>query len=159
MTGEPSAPTPVTDGAREPRRPGVGGARTSPALEISNAIVGLHKQYFGKGPESAKTHIVGDTVVVVLRGGYHQIEQTLYESGHGAAVLEQRRHWQSAMSDRFKDVVRNACGREVLALVSGSHQDPDLSVEFFLVGDRLDRDGAGRATAADAPRAGTADGG
>ena len=36
---------------------------------ISNALVRLHKEYYGKGPTRAKTFVVDDAVVCILRTG------------------------------------------------------------------------------------------
>jgi uncharacterized protein YbcI len=109
--------------------------RGSPLLEISNAIVALHKRYYGKGPTSAKTHMVGELVVVLLKGGYTQVERTLHEEGHTGAVLDQRRAFQHAMEQRFRRVVEEAVGREVVAVMTSNHLEPDLSCATFVLGD------------------------
>ena len=44
---------------------------------ISNRIVGLHKEYYGRGPTMAKTYFQDDLVVVLMRGGFTKVEQTL----------------------------------------------------------------------------------
>jgi uncharacterized protein YbcI len=109
--------------------------RTSPLLEISNAIVALHKRYYGKGPTSAKTYLAGELVVVLLKGGYTQVERTLHQEGRTDAVMAQRRAFQEAMRERFRRVVEDATGREVVAVMSGNHLEPDLSCETFVLGD------------------------
>lgn len=111
------------------------GRSTSPLLEISNAIVALHKRYYGKGPTSAKTYMVGELVVVLLKGGYTQVERTLHLEGRSEAVMVQRRAFQDAMQDRFRRVVEEATGREVVAVMSSNHLEPDLSCETFVLGD------------------------
>jgi len=126
---------PPTDAAASSDRSGTDAS--VPLLEISNGIVALHKRYYGKGPESARTHYHGDLVVVVLRGGFTRIEQTLVEEGRGDVVLAQRRELQAAMDDRYKEIVREATGREVTAFMSANHHDPDLQVEIFLLGTPL----------------------
>lgn len=124
-------PPPVRDPSPAP----FDAARTSPLLEISNAIVALHKRYYGKGPTSAKTYLVGELVVVLLKGGYTQVERTLHHEGHTDAVMAQRRAFQEAMRERFRRVVEDATGREVVAVMSGNHLEPDLSCETFVLGD------------------------
>ena len=49
--------------------------------ELSNAIVALFKQYHGRGPADCRTYLEPDLVVVVMTGGYHAAEQTLFEAG------------------------------------------------------------------------------
>ena len=51
--------------------------------ELSNAIVSLFKQYYGRGPADCRTYLEPDLVVVVMTGGYHAAEQTLFEAGNG----------------------------------------------------------------------------
>ena len=51
-------------------------------LELSNAVVRIHKEYYGKGPTKARSHLSQDMlVVVVLEGGYTHAEQTLLARG------------------------------------------------------------------------------
>src|SRR5215211_3850786 len=38
--------------------------------EISNAVVGLYKEHYGKGPTQCRTYVEPELVVVVLGGGY-----------------------------------------------------------------------------------------
>lgn len=114
--------------------PAVDGRRSSAQLEISNAIVRLLKEHYGKGPTSVKTHLLGDVVVVLTRGGFTQVEHTLHSLGHGQAVLEQRRVFQQVMTERFRAVIAEATGREVLAALSAAHLDPDISCETFVLG-------------------------
>lgn len=104
--------------------------------DISREIVHLLKQFYGKGPERAKTIYSEDVVLVVLRGGYTAVEQTLLDSGRGAAVIEQRMAFQEAMADRFREVVERHTGRKVIAFMSGSHQEPDLIAEMFVLEQR-----------------------
>jgi uncharacterized protein YbcI len=110
-------------------------ASGSPLLEISNRVAALHKRYSGKGPESARTHYHGDLVVVILRGGYTRIEQTLIEEGHEDTVHVQRRELQQIMRDEYVQIVRSATGREIEAFLSANHHDPDVQVEIFLLAD------------------------
>ncbi|HEX3263509.1 MAG TPA: Na-translocating system protein MpsC family protein, partial [Solirubrobacterales bacterium] len=48
---------------------------------ISTGLVQLHSRYYGKGPTKAKTHLVDDTVVSILRGGFTPAERTLIDEG------------------------------------------------------------------------------
>jgi len=100
---------------------------------ISRRIVQLHKEYYGKGPDKAKTYLDGDAVLVILRGGFTRVEQTLLDEGHGRAVIEQRMQFQEVMRDRFMEVIEGETGRKVVAFMSGSHQDPDLLAEVFVL--------------------------
>ena len=100
---------------------------------ISRRIVQLHKEFYGKGPTKAKTHCHEDVVVVLLRGGFTQVEETLLREGHGDSVTHQRAAFQFVMVDRFKQVIEEETGRKVVAVMSGSHQHPDLLGEMFVL--------------------------
>jgi uncharacterized protein YbcI len=109
---------------------------------ISNALVGLHKEYYGKGPTRSKTFLVDDTVLCVLRGGFTPIERTLIDSGEDEAVREIRHAFQQAMGTRFTEVIEAALDRKVVAYLSQVHIDPDMSVEVFVLESGDDEDGA-----------------
>jgi uncharacterized protein YbcI len=57
---------------------------------ISDGLVSLLKEYYGRGPTQAKSYFEDDLVVCILRGGYSRVEQTLLDGGRGGAVIEQR---------------------------------------------------------------------
>ncbi len=100
---------------------------------ISTGLVQLHSRYYGKGPTKAKTHMVNDTVVSILRGGFTTVERTLIDQGDVDAVYAMRRSFQMAMEDQFKAVVEEATGRKVIAYMSQIHEDPDMAVEIFVL--------------------------
>ena len=102
---------------------------------ISRRIVQLHKEYYGRGPTKAKTYLHGDLVVVLMRGGFTRVEETLLQGGRRDAVVQQRMEFQEVMMDRFKEVVAEETGRKVVAMMSGSHQHPDLLGEVFVLED------------------------
>lgn len=100
---------------------------------ISDGIVSLFKEYYGRGPDRAKTYYYDDCVVCLLRGGYTRVEQTLLDNERGDAVIEQRMAFQEVMNPRFQEVVAEATGRKVVGFMSGNHQDPDLICEVFVL--------------------------
>ena len=79
---------------------------------ISDGLVALLKEFYGRGPTRAKSYYEDDLVVCVLRGGFSRVEQTLLEGGRGAAVIEQRMAFQEVMRQRFEAVVEHATGAE-----------------------------------------------
>jgi uncharacterized protein YbcI len=100
---------------------------------ISDGLVALLKDYYGRGPEKTKTYVTDDLVVCLLRGGFTRVEQTLFEGGHGDEVIRQRMAFQNVMRARFEQVVEQATGRRVLGFMSGNHQDPDMICEVFVL--------------------------
>jgi len=101
--------------------------------EISDGLVALLKEFYGRGPERTKTYLSGDLVVCLLRGGFTRVEQTLLDGGHGDDVIRQRMAFQQVMRERFEQVVEDATGRKVVGFMSGNQQDPDMICEVFIL--------------------------
>ena len=100
---------------------------------ISDGLVALLKEYYGRGPTQAKTYYHDDLVVCLLRGGFTRVEQTLLDGGRGAAVIEQRMAFQEVMRERFVAVIEHATGRPVIGFMSGNQQSPDMLCEVFVL--------------------------
>ena len=101
--------------------------------QISTGLVQLHRRYYGKGPTKAKTHMVNDTVICILRGGFTTVERTLIDQGNVDAVYDMRRSFQTVMEEQFTAIVEEATGRHVIAYMSQIHHNPDLAVEIFVL--------------------------
>ena len=100
---------------------------------VSDGMVALLKEYYGRGPTQAKTYYYDDLVVCVLRGGFTRVEQTLLDGGRGHAVIAQRMEFQEVMRERFEAVIEHATGRPVIGFMSGNQQDPDMICEVFVL--------------------------
>lgn len=100
---------------------------------LSNAIVGLYKEHYGKGPTKARSYYLDDMVLCVLRGGLTRAEQTLARSGRTDAVARQRHEFQEAVRDEFVRTVEGIVGRRVIAFMSTVHVDPDVNIEVFML--------------------------
>jgi uncharacterized protein YbcI len=100
---------------------------------ISDGMVALLKEFYGRGPTRAKSYYADDLVVCVLRGGFSRVEQTLLEGGRGSSVIQQRMDFQELMRERFEAVIERATGRRVIGFMSGNQQDPDMMCEVFIL--------------------------
>ena len=100
---------------------------------VSDGLVALMKEYFGRGPTRAKAYYHDDLVICLLRGGFSRVEQTLWEGGRGAAVIQQRMDFQELMRERFNAVIESATGRQVIGFMSGNEQSPDIMCEVFIL--------------------------
>jgi uncharacterized protein YbcI len=100
---------------------------------ISDGLVGLLKEFYGRGPTRTKTYFEDDPVVCLLRGGFTRVEQTLLEGGRGSSVIRQRMEFQELMRERFQAVIASATGRQVIGFMSGNQQDPDIMCEVFIL--------------------------
>jgi uncharacterized protein YbcI len=100
---------------------------------ISDGLVALLKEFYGRGPTEAKSYYQDDLVVCLLRGGFSRVEETLLDGGRGAAVIDQRMQFQELMRNRFEEVIEAATGREVIGFMSGNQQQPDMMCEVFIL--------------------------
>ncbi len=137
MPGQAKSPSPVKQLVPDGSAPGSGpnnAAHGDVLTAVSDGMVALLKEFYGRGPTRAKSYFQDDLVVCVLRGGFSRVEQTLLEGGRGAAVIQQRMEFQELMRKRFTDVVEEATGRPVIGFMSGNQQHPDLMCEVFVLG-------------------------
>ena len=100
---------------------------------ISDGMVALLKEFYGRGPTRTKSYYEDDLVVCLLRGGFTRVEQTLLEGGRGSSVIQQRMDFQELMRERFQAVIEEATGRRVIGFMSGNQQDPDIMCEVFIL--------------------------
>jgi len=101
--------------------------------EISNAMVAMHREHFGRGPGAAKCVFADDMVICVLSDVYTQVEKTLIKSGDLDRVRETRHLHQLALEPKFREMVEGLTGRTVAAFASAVTFDPDLAIELFVL--------------------------
>ena len=119
----------MADRGIKPTSPSHGDVLTA----ISDGMVALLKEFYGRGPTRTKSYYEDDLVVCLLRGGFSRVEQTLLEGGRGASVIQQRMDFQDVMRHRFEEVIEDATGRKVIGFMSGNQQDPDIMCEVFIL--------------------------
>jgi uncharacterized protein YbcI len=115
-----------TRGVDTERRPGL-------LAEISNAMVGLKKEFYGKGPTKAKTYINDNYVFCVMQGGITRNEQTLLAAGQEHLVREFRLKFQEAMADATMEAIERLTGRKVIGYHSQIVFDPEHAFEIFVL--------------------------
>jgi uncharacterized protein YbcI len=100
---------------------------------VSNAIVGLLREHYGRGPTRAKTYVLDDLLVCVMRDGFTTIERTMMKGGQQARVVELRQDFQVLMEQSYREQVERLTGAKVVAFLSQAHVEPDLTIEMFLM--------------------------
>jgi uncharacterized protein YbcI len=101
--------------------------------DISNAIVGIFSECYGRGPTKAKTYVFDNYVFTVLEDILTTVEQTLVENGHEDLVRAVRLTFQEAVADRFMEAVAEVTGRRVVTYHSQVTFHPPLGFEIFVL--------------------------
>jgi uncharacterized protein YbcI len=103
---------------------------------VTNGIVQLFREYYGRGPNKAKSYLLDERIVVcILEDTMTTVEQTLVKNGNSDMVRQVRLTFQEAMAAAFKGVVEAAMGRRVATYHSQLTMEPDMGFEFFVLED------------------------
>ncbi|MDA0169516.1 DUF2294 domain-containing protein [Solirubrobacter taibaiensis] len=110
-------------------------AGTSLLLEISNAMVRVYKDQFGRGPERARALWAGpDALVVYLERTLTPAERNLIRLGEHERVRNMRIFFQYSAVEGFCNPIEQFTGRKVRAFLSGIDTQADgLSIESFVL--------------------------
>src|SRR5882757_5592946 len=100
---------------------------------ISTSIVSILRESYGRGPTKAKTYLLDDLVVCVLRNGFTALEETMVAEGRKGEVVEMRHEFQQMMGTRYKERIEELTGRKVVAFLSQAHIEPDITLEVFML--------------------------
>jgi uncharacterized protein YbcI len=101
--------------------------------EISNAMVGLKKDFYGKGPTKAKTFLNDNYVFCVMEGGLTRNEETLIERGHEDLVRTYRLCFQDAMTEPMVEAIQRITRRSVIGYHSQIVFHPERAFEIFVL--------------------------
>jgi uncharacterized protein YbcI len=113
-------------------RPQADGHDPGLLTRVTNAMVALHKQQFGRGPERSRAGFADDdTLVCTLHDALLPAERAMVAMGHQERVQESRLFFQTATRDKFIDVVETITGRKVVAFSSATDPDAATVWEVF----------------------------
>jgi uncharacterized protein YbcI len=102
-------------------------------MAISNAMVGMKKQYYGKGPSRARTFFMDEYVFTAMEGGLTRNEETLLAAGKADLVRNYRLAFQESMTDTITKAIEELTGRKVLGYHSQIVFDPPRTFEIFVL--------------------------
>jgi uncharacterized protein YbcI len=100
---------------------------------LANAMVGLKKRYYGRGPVAAKAWLLDEYAFVAMEGGLTRNEETLLEAGREGLVRNFRLAFQEAMAETTMQAVEEILGRRVLTYHSQIVFGPTRSFEIFVL--------------------------
>jgi uncharacterized protein YbcI len=109
-----------------------GDAAQSLLLAISNEMVRIYKEQFGRGPTKVRTDWAGpDAVVCTLRDSFTPAERNLAAMGELHRLRDTRMFFQYATEGEFTASIEDLVGRKVTAFISGVDARTDVSAELF----------------------------
>ena len=110
-------------------------AQRNVLMDVSNAIVGLYKEQFGRGPTQARAAWAGENLLVVtLEGTLTLAERNMVRLGEHQRLRDTRMFFQYATIREFCEVVEGLTGRKVRSFLSGvDTQVGGLALEAFVM--------------------------
>jgi uncharacterized protein YbcI len=85
--------------------------------EISDAMVRLHREQTGRGPNQARTHIVEDMIIVRLQEVLTPAERQLTGNPHGQSLVKQFHQQMHEIARRsLEQIIETATGCRVLSV-------------------------------------------
>ena len=117
-----------------PVTPGEGTNGPSILSAISNEMVRLYKDQFGRGPTKTRTQWAGsDVLVVVLEETFTPAEHSLRRLHEHGRLRELRLLFQNAEAVAFCEPVQRLTGRKVRSFLSGIDTEADVATEMFVL--------------------------
>jgi uncharacterized protein YbcI len=114
-----------------------GGPGTAELLElgqISEAMMRVYTEQFGREPGCAESYYVGaDKIVCFLMQTLTQAELRLTTMDEHQRLRDMRMLFQYGAEKEFRTVIEVITGREVIAFISGIDTRTDIASELFLL--------------------------
>jgi uncharacterized protein YbcI len=102
---------------------------------VSNAVVQILSECYGRGPTKAKTYTFDNYCAVVMHDIFTTVERTLIQRGREELVRATRLAFQDALGERFIAAVEDNLGVKVRSYHSQVIIEPATGIEFFILED------------------------
>ena len=107
---------------------------TAVLLSISNDMVTLYKELFGRGPTRARTYWCSpDLIVIVLEDSFTPAERNMQQMGEHARLRDTRMFFQYSNKEQMCEPIERHTGRRVRSFVSGVDTIMDVHTELYLL--------------------------
>jgi uncharacterized protein YbcI len=118
----------------EAQQPTDAEGRSSVLMEISNVMVRLYKDQFGRGPTKARAvWCTEDVLIVFLEDTLAPVERSMVRMGEHQRLRETRMFFQYATLREFCEPVERITGRKVRSFHSSIDTKIDgLAIETFI---------------------------
>jgi uncharacterized protein YbcI len=100
--------------------------------DVSQAMVRLYQEQFGRGPESVQTHFASpDILISILSNSLTPVERNMRDIGEAQRLRDIRMMFQHTTEPQFRAIVETITGRRVIGFMSGMDVNVDESCEVF----------------------------
>jgi uncharacterized protein YbcI len=107
--------------------------------KISEAVSRFEIEFMGRGPKQIRTLIVGDLIIIRLKGFLSQSEQILAENNQGVELLKKvRTTLFEASRDYLEKLVREVVDVEIISTHSDVSTRTGEKMIIFTVRDNLE---------------------
>jgi uncharacterized protein YbcI len=110
---------------------------------LSNAIVRIMREFYGKGAARSRTMLFDEYVFVILEDVLTTAEMTLRNGGAGGLVRRVRMRFEDLMTATFVGEVERLTGRTVVAYHSQVVLEPPSCFEIFVLDPTQEGGGGG----------------
>lgn len=105
---------------------------------LSEAIIKFEKEYMGRGPKEVKTHILGDLILVRLKGVLTPAEKQLVKNEEGKKLIKQvRENLIEGSRDILATVLKEITGRKMISLHTDISTKSGERVIIFVLDKKL----------------------
>lgn len=100
---------------------------------LCRAIVGVVREYTGRGPTKVRATIASDVICVVMHDNHTKGEHALITIGEHALVSQLRRAYHRAMQPHLLEAAQTATGQTVRAVLADHDPHADVSTITFVL--------------------------
>jgi uncharacterized protein YbcI len=134
MTEAESLDGNLADGEVNPTADDGSPTAIGPLVAVSNEMVRIYKEQFGRGPTKVRTNYAGpNTLVCLLEDTLTPAERNLKAMGEHGRLRDLRTLFQQADGSRFTEPVERITGRRVVGFISGIDTVADIACELFVL--------------------------
>jgi uncharacterized protein YbcI len=113
-----------------------------PLTTISDETAALHREHFGREPDTTKSYLSDDLLVCILSGVFTPLERALIDAGREDQVLATRLIIQDAVGEECRERMAAIVGRPVIAYLSSVDAFADTAADVYVLKAAGTKDGS-----------------
>ena len=106
---------------------------------ISEAIIKFEKEHMGRGPKEVRTHILGDLILVRLKGVLTPAEKQMIKNEEGKRLIKQvRQNLIENSKNLLATIIKETAGRKMISLHTDISTKSGERVIIFVLDKKLE---------------------